>query len=252
MKLLGPLLVFCGIASAQIAVMPDLSMDRPVPANLLRFYLKFPKAMARGRVAGKLHLLREDGSAVAMPFLDMELWDREQRTLTVLIDPGRVKRGVAPQQELGEVFEAGRRYTLVVDADVPDASGAPLGVGLRREFGVGLALRQGIDPNQWRVSARADAVTVDFDRTMDAEIADWALDVFDASGRVREGEVRIEQDGARWVFRPAKALEPGRYELRIDPAIEDPEGNRLGRPFDVDVAMRPASGVTTVLRFEIE
>jgi hypothetical protein len=207
--------------------------------------------MARGRVLDKLHLLREDGRAVPMPFLDQELWDREQRRLTVLIDPGRVKRGVAPQVEMGEVLEAGRRYTLVVDSSAEQANGAPMGAAFRREFRVGPAVRQGIDPGQWRVTVASGLVSVDFDRTMDAAIVEWALDVFDASGKPIDGDVRVEQGGTRWVFTPAGRLAPGSYELRIDAAIEDVAGNRLGRPFDVETTARPAPVRPTALRFEI-
>ncbi len=241
------LLAFACAASAQVTVTPDLSSN-PVPANLLRFYLHFPQPMARGLVLQNLHLYRE-GAEVSLPFLDLELWDREQKRLTVLVDPGRIKRGVAPQQEAGEVLEVGHAYALVLESKTPDADGRPLNAEFRREFRVGLALRQGIDPNQWRLDASAALVRVDFDRTMDVAIVERGLDVYDSSGQWVDGEAHVED--ARWVFTPAKPLPPGRYELRIDPTLEDIAGNRLGRPFDVDVAMRPASGVTTTLRFEI-
>lgn len=239
------LLAYACAASAQVTVIPDLSANL-VPANLLRFYLHFDRPMARGLVLRNLHLYREDAE-VSLPFLDLELWDREQKRLTVLIDPGRIKRGVAPQQEAGEVLEVGRGYALVLDTKTPDAEGRTLGAEFR--FRVGLALRQGIDPNQWRLDATASSVRVDFDRAMDVAIVERGLDVYDSSGQWVDGDVRVED--ALWVFTPAKPLAPGRYDLRIDPTLEDIAGNRLGRPFDVDVTMRPASGVTTTLRFEI-
>ena len=126
-----------------------------------------------------------------------------------------------------------------------------MGTAFRREFRAGLAVRQGIDPNQWCVTASGASVTVDFDRVMDAAILEWALDVYDGSGKPVDGDVRVESGETRWVFTPARPLAAGRYELRIDPALEDIAGNRLGRPFDVDVALRPAAAVTTALTFEI-
>ena len=236
------------LALVQVVVTPDLPAA-PVPANLLRFYVHFPQPMARGRVLDKLHLFRDDGREVPMPFLDQELWDRDQRRLTVLIDPGRVKRGVAPQVELGEVLEAGRTYQLVVDRSALAANGVPMGVEFRRAFRVGPAVRQGIDPKQWRVTAAAESVVVEFDRMMDDAILEWALEVVDGAGRVVEGTIR--RSATRWVFTPGSPLARGKYELRIDPAIEDVSGNRLGRPFDVDVAARTAPVLTTALAFEI-
>jgi hypothetical protein len=43
--------------------------------------------------------------------------------LTLFIDPGRIKRGVAPLEEIGPALHAGKRYTLEIDSGWHDASG---------------------------------------------------------------------------------------------------------------------------------
>ncbi len=45
-----------------------------------------------------------------------ELWNEDLARLTVLIDPGRIKRNVATNVELGFALLAGRNYTLSVGA----------------------------------------------------------------------------------------------------------------------------------------
>jgi hypothetical protein len=77
-----------------------------VPQNLLRLYLQFSGPMATGR-PGSLGLLDGAGKPVDTPFLPLgiEFWSPDHSRLTVLIDPGRVKRGILP----GSVMMAGRR-----------------------------------------------------------------------------------------------------------------------------------------------
>ena len=94
--------------------------------------------MSRGVAWKHIHLLRHDGSCVDLPFLEIEqeMWDAESTRLTVLFDPGRIKCGVKPLEEVGPSIEAGRSYTLVIDRDWPDASGAPLVTAHHKEFWV--------------------------------------------------------------------------------------------------------------------
>ena len=81
--------------------------------------------MTRGNSWTHIRLLREDNSAVAYPFLevDQELWDRDNRRFTILFDPGRIKRGLASLAEAGPALEAGHRYTLVIHREWLDGRG---------------------------------------------------------------------------------------------------------------------------------
>ena len=66
--------------------------------------------MQRGHVYDHIHLLGEAGKPVELPFLELdeELWDPEMTRLTIFIDPGRIKRGVRPLEEIGPALEAGK------------------------------------------------------------------------------------------------------------------------------------------------
>jgi hypothetical protein len=213
-----------------------------LPANQLKLYLEFSQPMSRGGIWSHIHLVRDDGKAVELPFLeiDQELWTRDQRRLTVLFDPGRIKRGVTPQQEMGEVLEAGRSYTLIVDREMSDARNQPLAEAFRRQFRVAPSLREGIDPKKWKLTATRESFTVEFDRPLD-----WALlqHTFHVNGI--EGTASIDRDETRWRFTPTRPFKPGHYELVIDMALEDLAGNRIGRPFDVDLFERVTERITT-------
>ena len=56
-----------------------------------------------------------------------ELWDPNFQRLTMTFDPGRIKRGLTSNETMGPPIAEGKRYTLVIDRDWPDARGVPHG-----------------------------------------------------------------------------------------------------------------------------
>ncbi|RPH37726.1 MAG: hypothetical protein EHM91_14690, partial [Planctomycetota bacterium] len=105
-----------------------------LPENLLKFYLHFSAPMSRREAYQRVRLLDGAGKPVELPFLEIgeELWDRAGIRLTLLFDPGRIKRGLKPREDSGPALEEGKSYTLVVDAEWPDAQGRPLREGHRK------------------------------------------------------------------------------------------------------------------------
>src|SRR5271166_5771279 len=87
-----------------------------LPENLLRFYICFSNSMQRGRAEQHIRLLGPDGRPVPDTLYrpPVELWDRSMRHLTILLDPGRLKRGVGPNRELGPPLKPGLEYALAV------------------------------------------------------------------------------------------------------------------------------------------
>ncbi len=210
-----------------------------LPDNQLKFYIYFSAPMRRGEAWQHIHLLSQDGAQVDLPFLelDQELWDRDYQRLTVLFDPGRIKRGLVPLQEVGPAIEDGKRYTLVIDKDWLDARGSPLEAAFRKPFRVGPADRTPPDPAQWRLTSPKggtnEALLVKFPKPMDYALLQRLLDVPGVAGTVMVG-----RDETEWRFTPAKAWKSGEYRLVIDTMLEDLAGNRIGRAFDVDTFER--------------
>ena len=206
-----------------------------LPDNQLKFYVFFSGPMRRGDAWQHIHLLDEKGVPVDLPFLelDQELWDRDYRRLTVLFDPGRIKRGLLPLQEAGPAIEDGKQYTLVIDNDWRDAQGAPLAEGFRKAFRVGPADRAPPDPAQWRISApkagTSGALVVDFPKPMDYALLLRLLNIPGIAGTVT-----VDRQETEWRFVPSHPWKAGDYSVVVDTALEDLAGNRIGRPFDVD------------------
>ena len=54
-------------------------------------------------------------------------------------------------------------------------------------------------------------------------------------GKKLDGTRRGSDAADSWSFRPAGGWPAGEYKLMIDTRLEDVCGNRVGRPFEVDV-----------------
>ena len=210
-----------------------------LPANLLRFYIQFSAPMQRGMAWQHIRLLNNAGRPLDLPFLelDQELWDQESKRLTVLFDPGRIKRGVLPREEVGSALIAGSSYTLAIDQTWRDAQGAPLQRAFDKQFTSSAEAREGIDLESWRISAPSAGsrapLTVAFPVPLDYALLHRLLTVH-ASGGVVAGSVAVTEHETRWQLVPDSPWAAGRYRLQVDTALEDVAGNRVGRPFDVD------------------
>ena len=212
-----------------------------VPENLLRFYIHFTAPMSRGAVGRWIRLEDERGTTIELPFLDLaeELWDKSSRRLTLLLDPGRIKLGLRPQREDGPALHADHEVFLTIDARWPDAGGRPLAEPWRHVFRVGPPDRGAVDPSRWRLVAPKargrDALRVTFDEPLDHALLHRLLWIEDAAGNAIEGSIAIGDAERTWSFTPTSSWPAGSYVLRVGRRLEDVAGNRVGRPFEVDV-----------------
>lgn len=212
-----------------------------VPANQLRWYLQFSAPMREGEVAHRVHLVDDQGREVRQAFLDtpQELWDPSRRRLTLLFDPGRVKRGIRTRLELGPPIESGREYILRVDAAWPDDRGAPLSRSLEHRFRVGPPDRVPPPPARWRLIAppvaSREALEVWFGEALDHALAEHLLAVSGPDGAPVPGRVTLAAD-ERWSFTPDTPWTPGHYRLQVHPDLEDLAGNSVRRIFDADLS----------------
>jgi hypothetical protein len=206
-----------------------------LPENQLRLYIRFSAPMSRGEWKRHVHLLDSDSKPVEGAFLQTlaELWDPTYQRLTIYFDPGRIKRGLIPNEELGPPLVEGKTYTLVIDREFADGDGIPLKEGVRKSFRAGPALRTRLSSRQWRVgtprAGTRDPLTIEFPVPMDIGLEE-ALFVPDLLGRIS-----VDQNETRWVFTPLEEWKAGEYHVEIDPRLEDAAGNRVDHVFDIDV-----------------
>jgi hypothetical protein len=212
-----------------------------LPENQLKFYIHFSAPMSQGDVYQYIKLLDAAGKPVKLPFLELreELWDPEGQRFTLLFDPGRIKKGLKPREELGPVLQEGKKYTLVIDRQWTDAEGDPLKESFKKTFKVLAPVEKIPDPKTWKLRAPAAGstrpFTVTFPRPMDHALLQRVVWVADADGNKVPGTVSIIREETRWRFIPKRPWKAGTYYLVADTTLEDLAGNNLERPFEVDV-----------------
>ena len=211
-----------------------------VPANQLRLYIHFSAPMGREGGLPFITLLDDTGKTVVDPFLplDAEFWNDDHTRDTVFFDPGRQKRGILPNQQMGRSLEPGERYRLVVSREWRDGNGLPLKEDFTREFRVAEPDERPLDTAAWRLmpppAGTREPLRVEFDGPLDHGLLLRALGVTGSDGKFLDGDVKVEAGESRWSFTPSTAWTAGVYHLTALAMLEDLAGNRIGRAFEVD------------------
>ena len=207
--------------------------------------------MSRGEAYRHIHLIdAANNDPVDIPFLELEqeLWDRNNRRLTVLFDPGRIKRGLVPTNTIGPPVVEGKHYKLVVDREWHDARGVRLVEGFEKDFRGGPADRVPPEPKNWLVTAPKAASTeplvILFPKSMDYVLLQRMIGIFDSRGEIH-GSIAVDRNETEWRFTPDQSWKPGSYRITADNTLEDISGNHLDRPFDVDVFETVTKHITT-------
>jgi hypothetical protein len=232
-----------------------------LPENLLKFYVHFSAPMSRGQIYDHIHLRHASGPAVELPFLqiDEELWNANMTRLTLFIDPGRIKRGVLPLEEVGPALEAAKKYELIIDRAWKDAAGNPLKETFNKTFTVGPPDREPPDPAKWKIEApksqTRDPLAVIFPEPLDHALALRLIHVQADSREALSGEKTLRDGEQRWLFTPDAPWTSGHYALAVQTHIEDLAGNNIGKPFEVDLfegVQRRLTNALLRLRFTIK
>jgi len=210
-----------------------------VPENLLRMYIEFSAPMGRKSGVDYITLLDHAGKEIAgavLP-LEYEFWSPDHKRFTVFFDPGRVKKGILPNREMGRPLEVGRSVTLVISHEWPDEHGLPLKEDFRRTLRVGPTDLEPLDTAHWRIqpppAGGRTGLVVTFPEPLDHGLLMRALGVT-RDGKEVEGEIAVDQLETRWTFTPAQPWRAGSYALLALDILEDVAGNQIGRAFEVD------------------
>jgi len=240
----APLVAIVGLPKRELS--PTTVVDRIyptsdiVPENQLRLYVHFSAPMGRKGGLDYMRLLDSEGHEVKGAFLPLEaeFWNGDRTRYTVFFDPGRVKRGILPNEQMGRPLLAGRQYSLAISREWRDAEGQPLKDDFRRTFRVGPADEQPLHTSEWRIREPAagslDPLIVVFPEPLDQGLLMRALGVETAAGRSVAGDVATGGRETQWAFTPRAPWAENDYRLVALTILEDLAGNRIGRAFEVD------------------
>jgi hypothetical protein len=243
--------------TAVVAIHPSADV---VPENLLRVYIEFSAPMGNRSGLDFVKLVELSGPGgdagkteriVEGAFLPVEadFWSPDHTRYTLFFDPGRVKDDILPNRESGRPLRAGGRYAIDIARSWTDANGRPLEAAFRHTFRAGPAVDKAIDVEDWKLevpeAGTREALTVRFPRPLDHGIIVRALGVETGAGQPIDGKVAPGAHDAAWVFTPVVPWQGGEYNLVAQSFLEDPQGNQIGRAFEVsagELDNRPVSG----------
>ena len=231
-----------------------------LPMNQLKLYIELSNPMSLGKSSQFIKLFRmPDDVEESEAFLitHEELWDPERKRLTIFFDPGRIKRGVQPNLQLGLPLVEGRKYKLVISKNWQDRNGANLIAGFEKEFEVVAVDRKSPDPKNWLIQPpknSKESLKIDFRESLDYGLLHSSIVVLNQNQQI-DGTISLLDKESVWVFTPAKPWTANSYEIHIDPWLEDLAGNSIRRKFDVnleDPNDTPRDIDTVIIPFQIE
>ena len=123
-----------------------------------------------------------------------ELWSPDGKRLTVLFDPGRIKRGVSTNLERGPALLAGNSYQLIISGAWQDVYGQEI-VETRKEFAVIQPYRQQLNVNDWKIhqpkAYSCDPLGIQFDRVIDHALVQSMIHIEDEGKNLIGGRFEI-------------------------------------------------------------
>jgi len=211
-----------------------------LPENLLKFHVYFNSSMTRGEVYDRITLKDRKGNRIEKAFLvmDQEFWDDDMKVVTVLFDPGRIKRGLRPNLEMGPALKAGEVYTLTINAGWKNIGGQKTKHIYEKHFTCVAADRESPKVESWIVvppASAQDPLTVHFNEGLDRILLSDALRIIDSNGNAVKGEIVCNNDSSLQ-FLPLAPWKKSQYVVSVNPLLEDLAGNNLNRVFDEDVS----------------
>lgn len=235
------------------SIYPESAM---VPENLLRMHINFSAPMMPGEAYDHVKLFNERGEQIDKAFLiiDQELWDKERKHFTILFDPGRIKRGLKANMDLGAPLIEGEKYYIVVDSTWRDANGNHLQNNFKKFLDVTTAQRKKITIEDLNVIAPSgdsrQALIIHFDRPMDHVLVSKYITVRNGLLETVAGDFQLKGD-TTLRFIPKHNWKEGSYTVEISPLLEDVAGNNFNNAFDLDLTHDTRMNSTDPLTLEI-
>lgn len=203
------------------------------PSNILRAHIVFNRPIQTTDAIRHIKLTDRDGADMSDAMLDLSdgLWTTDQKTLTILFHPGRVKTGLAAGDLYGPTFTVGHTYQLTVSEGILSADGRPLRCSYCHRFRVGLPINQRLLSITDKLVLVAKTTHIDTVQPLDFLSAQSYLAVTDRQGNRTPAQVTIAADG-QFISIQLPDSRQKDFILRVHPYLEDVAGNRVNSPFE--------------------
>ena len=215
-----------------------------VPENLLKIFIHFSQPMVEGHSLRYLTVLKNNRDTLKGTFLDLqpELWNQESTLLTLWVDPGRIKRDLIPNKQLGAPLNANEQYTLYISSDWTGKNGKSLTRSFSKSFITTSRDDTSPQPDQWIVTppllGTRQSLEVNLKESLDYSLLNDAIRVVNDQGNSVAGTIDLRQEETKFIFVPNASWKAGHYRLLIEGRLEDLAGNNLNRSFDKDLTSK--------------
>ncbi|MEB2774213.1 Ig-like domain-containing protein [Algoriphagus sp. D3-2-R+10] len=232
-----------------------------VPENLLKLFLKFSKPMREGESLSYLTLIKGTSDTLSGVFLDLqpELWNEDQTLLTVWLDPGRIKRDLIPNLEMGAPLTNSEKYKLIVSSEWKGLNGGILDQTYTKDFFVTVRDSISPDPSDWildiPIPGSKSALHINFNQSLDYSLLGDVFKIKYLESEKISGIWQIGIEEKSIAFTPTNEWQKGNYTLEIESRLEDLAGNNLSRLFETDLENPVTSKIESRLHqiiFEIK
>lgn len=204
-----------------------------LPENLLRMHIRFTEPMREGLFMDYIEVIDVDsGKPVPWVFFDSfyELWNQDRTRLTLLVDPGRVKTGLAANSELGRAFVAGNQYSVNIKQGWVSISGTKIDQDYSHRFTATPQVRTRIKPENWEIEVLRNSIEIDFQRVIDIHSLNAHVVLVTADDEAIFGQWISYNNGQSARFNYTGAKTPNRIAVRN--RFEDVAGNTIVAAFD--------------------
>lgn len=220
--------------SAGTAAATDVTAVFPsgpeVPENLLRISIQFDQAPG-GAALDHLALRLANGGILQHAFYPQPLWSPDGRRLTVLLDPARVKLGLAAHRRFGRPLHRGECVDLLLHGNTI------------KHWCVTAENDVSPTPARWHrgsiVPGSEQPLQVEFGVPIDVQSKEL-IAVADPLGRRVGGASELVDHETRWRFTPDRPWGKGPYQLVVSGALEDAAGNSVTQTFEY---RKPLAGI---------
>lgn len=223
-----------------IAIHPKIDT---VPENLLKMYFVFSKPMQQSQsFLDFITVTNRETNNTEKIFLPLEneLWNTDHTELTLWLDPGRIKKDLIPNKELGIPVKKGNAYEITILNNLSDAEGVELGKDYQKTIVVGSRDAQSPSTSKWELTLpqenTKEALGISFDESLDAMLAQETIQIVNDKNKTIDGGFMLSKKATSILFVPKVLWKKGKYTIVIESRLEDLAGNNLNRLFDTDLS----------------
>ncbi|TSE11414.1 Ig-like domain-containing protein [Aquimarina algiphila] len=214
---------------------------KSLPSNLLKWYVQFSHPVNEVHVYDYIRFINNQGDTLSRTTLSLEnaLISEDGKLLTVWIEPGRQKRDLIPNKQLGPVFENDAMYQLIVLKNIKDRQGVSMQKDFTHLFKITYADRIQPSMGSFKIlpPENNDDLVIFLGESMDYGSTLNSMKIINAEKQEIYGEWQLTNNESTLIFTPKHPWKKGQYQVLIDSRLEDLAGNNLNRLFDSGVSI---------------